>query len=44
MKKKLVALLTIISILASISTVAFAGELNIPPAPIRDSVIIEEEM
>jgi len=41
MKKKLVALLTNISILTGISATVFAGPgsgISVPPEPIRDSV------
>lgn len=47
MKKKLIVLLTMVSILANIGTVAFAGGtggIAIPPEPIRDSIEIVEEM
>ncbi|HHV46086.1 MAG TPA: hypothetical protein GXX53_04145 [Tissierellia bacterium] len=46
MKKKILALLTIILILVSISTAVFAGDpgggISIPPPPIRDSIVDTE--
>lgn len=45
MKKKLLILLSALTILASFSSVAFAGDRgHVPPEPIRDSIIIEEQM
>lgn len=40
-KKKLVLLLTVVAILAGISTVAFAIDGYVPPLPIRDSIVQE---
>ncbi|MBZ2175317.1 hypothetical protein K8M07_08655 [Schnuerera sp. xch1] len=38
-KKKLIILLTIITIITSLSTVAIAGSNCAPPLPIRDSIV-----
>lgn len=45
MKKKIAILLSIMTILASFSSISFAGkgeDVHIPPPPIRDSVIYPE--
>lgn len=45
MKKKIAIFLSIVTILASFSSIAFANgydDGHIPPLPIRDSVIVEK--
>lgn len=41
-KKKLLVLLSILTILTSLSSIAMAGE--IPPAPIRESIVFTEDI
>ncbi len=42
MRKKLLILLSILTILASLSNIAFAGKRgHVPPEPIRDSIIVD---
>ncbi|GFN34242.1 hypothetical protein [Tepidimicrobium xylanilyticum] len=38
-KKKIALLLSIVTIIVSLSTAAFAGPIHAPPSPIRDSIV-----
>ncbi|WP_272879089.1 hypothetical protein [Clostridium sp. Cult2] len=40
-KRKLAIVLSVITVITLLSTVAFAKPIHVPPEPIRDSIILE---